>query len=255
MISRNKINSEVTDFKKCAIENTIVSIQFHTNFQIYILDICGDVYLWGIKNSENPIKIDSIPKIVAICSTRDCFYFVGKDGSLWIEQDGEINQIQEFKDVKNIFSNLSNVFLLCENGRILWKGSVPLIAYSLEKTNEFVEICTYSNVKSISTSANFIFFVLDDGSVFTLLDDVNHLKDIDFIFHSTIRTWFLDFNGQLLTSNGEAAEISVLDAVPLFNTAIILSSDAIGEIVEKKFIKFAISEELPFINNKKSARK
>ena len=151
----NRVNStEITYFSKCSIENHISCVQFNSKYQIYILDVYGDVYVWEHRKEAKPIKIDGIPKITAIHGTLEYFYFIANDGSLWAENNsGHINQMINFRGVLNIFSSKYYIFILCENGRILWKGNSK-IEYNLKETNEFVEICPYSNVKSIAVNEN-----------------------------------------------------------------------------------------------------
>ena len=254
-------STEITYFSKCSIENYISCVQFNSKYQIYILDVYGDVYVWDYKAEAKPIKIDGIPKITAIHGTREYFYFIANDSSLWAENNsGHINQMINFRGVLNIFSTTDHIFILCENGRILWKGN-SLIEYNLKKTNEFVEICPYSNVKSIAVhDSRTIFFIFDDGYVYALCNFPEIVQDIDFVVFSSYVIWYLNFSGELITgpyNYKKFSEISVLDATPLASSVVVLLSDSIGEFHSSgKYEKFSESAQITFTTNKqKSARK
>lgn len=288
-------NLQISNFLHHDMNSKIINIQ-HPNklHMVYFLDESGAVWRW--ENNLAPQKIEKIPPMQAIgafgapeaSSENGHIYFVAMDGTLWCEgntyddqflkcnltYNGPINQVPGFTDVMNVFCGMSNVFLLCKNGRILWKphGSrfenthfqhtYNCFANENHDKTKFIEICPCSNVISIVGDH----FLLDDGTVYRLNQRTNVISfvasDMEAIssYGMSISTdGYLYYSGEKWNSNEIdvsdtfIANISALSS----NKTVIQDSNLEISILEKETLKnLKVTDELPVVGKRlKSARK
>ena len=157
------------------MENTIVST-FCGN---YFIDSFGVVWELNPEDITIPpvkISLDDFPEIICIGCCGDYTYFVGKDKTVWmgryhsfdfggpLSSNFTVEKIPYIDDALYIYTHESFrrkfIFILCENGKIL------LNVGKWQWKNRFFEFCPFSNVISISFSADHICFLLSNWKVY-----------------------------------------------------------------------------------------
>lgn len=168
------------------METRIISIQL-INQLCYFLDSDGTMWKWLPRRNKKPYKMDDLPvKIISFGLSPEFRFFVGEDGSLWVEghydkNDGFVNilwlpgnsapihQIPGITDAFNVFcDSYYHVFLLCKNGKILTLFNTDIDTTPQDffiKSTHFYEFCSFSNVLSIYSTSKNAFFLLQDGDV------------------------------------------------------------------------------------------
>lgn len=199
--------------------NVIISIAYaHESF--YLLDEMGVVWSWNVKENQNPTILSlsggvALPVIIAMAGYSRDLFLVGEDGSLWhLESSWSGTKIANvtqtsYTDVIDVFCDKesSKMVILCKNGKLHY------LRDRIHYGNE-VELCSRSNVISVTFSGSKSYFLLDNGDlvcgnnslVSLIAKDVHRIKGYDNYFV------YLTFSGALFRyypKNGEHEKLSV----------------------------------------------